>query len=149
MATTTVSSSANPLLEYQPAYTYSMPTQLLILGIVLTLLTVLLLHLLFTAKYHYPLAPCNFILLFSAVILTQLSTIILVILTNIYLFNRSRYWPFMFDYIEVTMPMTDWNVVPLAGWYIMQGAVTFLAHVSLISAFSSSFSSVFFLCLSM
>ncbi|KAA1105566.1 hypothetical protein PGT21_011968 [Puccinia graminis f. sp. tritici] len=130
MATTTVSSSANPLLEYQPAYTYSMPTQLLILGIVLTLLTVLLLHLLFTAKYHYPLAPCNFILLFSAVILTQLSTIILVILTNIYLFNRSRYWPFMFDYIEVTMPMTDWNVVPLAGWYIMQGAVTFLAHAT-------------------
>ncbi|OAV92971.1 hypothetical protein, variant [Puccinia triticina 1-1 BBBD Race 1] len=123
-------SSANPLLEYQPAYTYSMPTQLLILGIVLTLLTVLLLHLLFTAKYHYPLAPCNFILLFAAVILTHLSTIILVILTNIHLFNRSRYWPFMFDYIEVTMPMTDWNLVPLAGWYIMQGAVTFLAHAT-------------------
>jgi ABC-type uncharacterized transport system involved in gliding motility auxiliary subunit len=39
----------------------------------------------------------------------------------------------MFDYIEVTMPLPDWNLVPLAGWYIMQGAVTFLAHVSSLS----------------
>ncbi|PLW44847.1 hypothetical protein PCANC_10790 [Puccinia coronata f. sp. avenae] len=122
--------ASNPLLEYQPAYTYSMPTQLLIHGVVLTLLTVLLLHLLFTAKYHYPLAPCNFLLLLAAVILTQLATLILVMLTNLHLFNRSRYWPFMFDYIEVTMPLPDWNLVPLAGWYIMQGAVTFLAHAT-------------------
>ncbi|MBW0525536.1 hypothetical protein O181_065251 [Austropuccinia psidii MF-1] len=122
--------SNNPLLAYQPAYTYSMPTQLLILGIVLTLLTVLIFHLIFTAKYHYPLAKANFLILLSAVILTQISTLIVVILINHYLFNRSRYWPFMFDYVEVTMPMTDWKPLPLIGWYIMQSAVTLLAHAT-------------------
>lgn len=120
----------NPLLAFQPAFTYSMPTQLIVHGAVLTLLTVLILHLLFTAKYHYPLARLNFVLLVSAVILTQISTIIVVVVINQHLFNRSRFWPFMFDYVEVTMPPPDWKTIPLAGWYTMQGAVTCLAHAT-------------------
>ncbi|CAH7686022.1 hypothetical protein BY996DRAFT_4554588, partial [Phakopsora pachyrhizi] len=120
----------NPLLAFQPAYTYSMPTQLLIYGIVLTLLTVLILHLAFTAKYHYPLASSNFVLLLSAVFLTEISVIVVVVVTNQYLFTRSRFWPFMFDYVEVPMPPSDWKTAQLIGWYLMQGAVTFFAHAT-------------------
>ncbi|KAG0151858.1 hypothetical protein CROQUDRAFT_650414 [Cronartium quercuum f. sp. fusiforme G11] len=124
------SSNANPLLAFQPAFTYSMPTQLLIHGSVLTLLSILTLHLLFTAKYHYPLAPTNFFLLLSAVTLTMISTIVVVVMINHALYNRSRYWPFMFDYVEVTMPPPDWAPLALVGWYIMQSLVTFLAHAT-------------------
>lgn len=124
-----------------------MPIQLLIHGCVLTLLSVLSLHLIFTAKYHYPLARTNFLLLLSAVILTIISTIVVVAVINHALFNRSRFWPFMFDYVEVPMPPPDWKPLALVGWYIMQSAVTFLAHVGLnlssLIFFSVSLFSVF------
>ncbi|KAH9815261.1 hypothetical protein DFH28DRAFT_278010 [Melampsora americana] len=122
--------SANPLLAFQPAFTYSMPTQLLVHGMVITLTSILALHLLFTAKYHYPLARLNFLLLLSAVLLTMISTVVVVVMINHALFNRSRYWPFMFDYVEVTMPPPDWDTIALVGWFMMQSAVTFLAHAT-------------------
>ncbi|EGG06728.1 uncharacterized protein MELLADRAFT_77765 [Melampsora larici-populina 98AG31] len=40
------------------------------------------------------------------------------------------YWPFMFDYVEVTMPPPDWDTIALVGWFMMQSAVTFLAHAT-------------------
>ena len=42
----------DPILKYRPDFSRSLPVQILITGIVLTLTSVLLLHLLFTAQYH-------------------------------------------------------------------------------------------------
>lgn len=121
--------SQNPLLAYQPAFTYSMPTQLVIYGVVVTLLTVLLFHLIFTARYHYPLARLNFILLMSSVLATEIFVVVVVAIVNDQLLDTSKQWPFMFDYVEVAMPADDWGTGALAGWYIVQAGITLLTHV--------------------
>jgi len=41
-----VAMATDPYLQYQPAFTYSLPIQILVSGITLTLLVVLLIHLL-------------------------------------------------------------------------------------------------------
>lgn len=45
-----------------PAFTYAMPVQVVILGVTLSLLAMLLVHLLFTIRYHAPLSKTNYAL---------------------------------------------------------------------------------------
>ncbi|TFY59279.1 hypothetical protein EVG20_g7850 [Dentipellis fragilis] len=54
--------ASDPILSYRPNFGRSLPTQILVTGIILTLVSVLLIHLLFTAQYHWKLAQCNYIL---------------------------------------------------------------------------------------
>lgn len=50
----------DPYLEVQPSFVYAMPVQVAVLGICVTLLSVLLVHLLFTVRYHLPLSKLNY-----------------------------------------------------------------------------------------
>lgn len=43
-----------------PSFTYAMPVQVVILGVTVTLLSILLVHLLFTIRYHLPLSKTNY-----------------------------------------------------------------------------------------
>lgn len=45
-----------------PDFTYAMPVQVVILSMTLTLLSILLIHLLFTIRYHLPLSKLNYAL---------------------------------------------------------------------------------------
>ncbi|THH28910.1 hypothetical protein EUX98_g5292 [Antrodiella citrinella] len=58
--------SDDPILQFKLSFAESLPIQILMTGIVLTLTSVLVIHLLATAQYHWPLAPANFVLQVSA-----------------------------------------------------------------------------------
>ena len=57
--------SDDPILQFRPSFACSLPIQILMIGIVLTLTSVLLIHLVFTGQYHWPLAPVNYALQLS------------------------------------------------------------------------------------
>ncbi|KAI0338331.1 hypothetical protein BDW22DRAFT_1362923 [Trametopsis cervina] len=94
----------DPILQYRPSFARSLPIQILVTGIVLTLTSVLLIHLIFTAQYHWPLALINCALQLSAVItlLIYLIACLRVILQEAT--NESRHWPYMLTYISVDIP---------------------------------------------
>lgn len=97
-----------------------MPVQLVILGITLCLLGMLLIHLLFTIRYHLPLSKSNYALQVStsntlrlvslssrrscvhrqtsATMLSLVNISIQLRLVMVNLYRNGRQWPFMFDY---------------------------------------------------
>ncbi|KAF9012570.1 hypothetical protein BDQ17DRAFT_712018 [Cyathus striatus] len=94
----------DPFLQYRPPFARSLPVQILLTGIVLTLVVVLFIHLVFTAQYHWPLAPVNYVLQISGVttLLISLIATIHVVLSSA--FAESERWPYMLSYIAVNVP---------------------------------------------
>jgi len=119
------SSSPKSFISDRPAalpnFVYAMPVQLVILGITMCLLGMLLIHLLFTIRYHLPLSKMNYALqvsfqrgshdkAFTDVVLILQTGATMLSLANIAiqlrlvmvdLYNNGRQWPFMFDYSEL------------------------------------------------
>jgi hypothetical protein len=119
----------DPYLVYQPSYAYSLPIQILLLGMVNTLTGVLLIHLIFTAPYHWPHAKLNYSLQLSGVVSLLVSTCLslVVVLRNVH--QTSRSWPYMLDYIGVQVPIDGWAVHAIAWWYGLDAVTSGLAHV--------------------
>jgi hypothetical protein len=118
-----------------------MPVQVLLIGVVLTLMGVLLGHLLFTAQYHFPLAPTNFALQVAGVLtlLTTQVAMMHVVFTSA--MHRSDEWPYMFDYIAIdlppfisTNPQNDchsmWTSEVTAAWSLMNAATSAIIQVT-------------------
>ena len=124
----------NPLLEFQPGFTRSLVIQVLVLSCVATLTLVLLLHLAFTTRYHFPLAKANYLILTSGCFLSFVA--ILWQLGEIGLDTRlrAREWPFMFDYLEFVFPANSWSDTKAAVWLTFNAIVVFLCHVRKVSA---------------
>lgn len=118
--------TTNPYLMYQPPFAYSLPSQMLVNGIVLTLCTVLLSHLLFTSQYHFPLSKLNFILQLLAVLSLLTKQVVELILSCNDLYRTSSTWPFMFEYSAIDIPPVEWDVWRTGAW---------LALLALVSAF--------------
>lgn len=122
----------DPILQLRPPFARSLPVQVLLEGIVLTLSSVLLFQLLFTAQYHWPLAPVNFVLQVSAVItllVTSLVTLYIVLST---VTQESRTWPYMLNYLAVDIPPsvnTHWPTADLAAWLLMTATTAGLIQV--------------------
>lgn len=102
-------------------------------GIVFTLTSVLLIHLFFTAQYHWPLAPLNCVLQMSGVaslLASQIASLRL-ILSNAG--EESSQWPYMLNYIAVGVPPqvdnTQWNTAGLAAWLLMNATTSGLIQV--------------------
>ncbi|CAL1711579.1 unnamed protein product [Somion occarium] len=115
--------SVDPILRYRPSFASSLPIQILVTGIVLTLTAVLFIHLIFTAQYHWPLAPVNFALQISAVftlLIAHIATLQVILMTAT---RESRGWPYMLTYIAVDIPpleeMDEWSTGELAAWLLM------------------------------
>jgi len=125
----------DPYIQFQPPYAYSLPIQILLTGMVVALVFVLFVQLLFTAQSHWPLAKLNYTLQLSGVstlLLSQVATLVVVLRTT---YHRSRSWPYMLDYIAVSVPITDppklaWNSTQLGCWYLMQAVTSGLVNVS-------------------
>ncbi|KAG2132307.1 uncharacterized protein EDB93DRAFT_1094011 [Suillus bovinus] len=121
----------DPILQYRPAFVESLPVQILLTGVVLTLVVVLLLHLLFTAQYHWPLARVNYMLQLTGVVTLLASvtaTIYVVFSSNV---EESQHWPYMLSYLAVDMPQygvvvtgntSDPAVVYAHRWSLVEGA---------------------------
>lgn len=103
-------------------------------GIIVTLTSVLLMHLVFTAQYHWPLAPLNFVLQMSGVatlLASQIASLNL-ILSNAA--EESSQWPYMLNYIAVGIPPqvdnADWSTAALMAWLLMNATTSMLIQVS-------------------
>lgn len=122
----------DPYLDYQPAFAYSLPMQFLLTGVILSLSTILLIHLIFTAPYHWPLAKFNYSLQMAGVIslLLSLGITLSVILGSV--LATSREWPYMLNYVAVDIPLKNWTQLDSGWWYTLDAVTSGLAHVGLL-----------------
>ncbi|KAJ7104538.1 hypothetical protein C8R43DRAFT_1081159 [Mycena crocata] len=125
----------DPYLKFRPAFARSLPVQILLTGVVLTLVAVLFIHLIFTAQYHWPLAPVNYVLQISGV-----STLLISLVATLHLVlaaaqNESRQWPYMLSYIAVNVPPLDsstsgWSLAEKATWLVMNASTSGLIQIT-------------------
>ncbi|KAI0038794.1 hypothetical protein FA95DRAFT_1567545 [Auriscalpium vulgare] len=129
---------SNPYLHYRPAFSRSLPTQVLVNSITLTLVAVLLIQLIFTAQYHVRLAQANFILQISAV-LTLLGSMIATLAVVLGDAKRSSQdWPFMLNYLAVDLPPLlpstkltgQWTTPSTVAWLVMNATYSALIQVT-------------------
>lgn len=137
---------SDPILRYRPSFVQSLPVQILLIGVVLTLVVVLLLHLLFTAQYHWPLARVNYVLQLTGVITLLSSVIATIYVVFSSTINESQHWPYMLSYLAVSMPnqntnMTNstdptvlyahrWSLAESATWCVMNATTSMVVQVS-------------------
>lgn len=121
---------ADPYLVYRPSFAYSLPVQILIQGITLTLLAVLLIHLLFTTQYHFPLSRFNYLLQLCGILLVLTNIVISIVCTMRAQNHASKRWPYMLDYISVNLPDYDWTTAQTAAWYTLHCICNGLVQVS-------------------
>ncbi|KAJ7503025.1 hypothetical protein B0H11DRAFT_615945 [Mycena galericulata] len=127
----------DPYLKYRPPFARSLPVQILLTGVVLTLVAVLFIHLIFTAQYHWPLAPVNYVLQISGVttlLISLVATLHLVLTATI---NESQHWPYMLSYVAVNVPPLDssttvwtWSIAEKATWLIMNASTSGLIQIT-------------------
>ncbi|KAF5386211.1 hypothetical protein D9615_002314 [Tricholomella constricta] len=127
----------DPYLEYRPAFAQSLPVQILLTGVVLTLVAVLFIHLVFTAQYHWPLAPVNYVLQLSGVTTLLISLIATLQVVLSATFAESEKWPYMLSYIAVNVPPLDidlntdeWNIAERATWLVMNASTSGLIQIT-------------------
>ncbi|GAA5918116.1 hypothetical protein JCM6882_006349 [Rhodosporidiobolus microsporus] len=121
-------SMEDPLLKALPDFTYAMPVQLAILGVTVTLLGMLLVHLLFTIRYHAPLSKVNYFLQTSATVLSLANIASQLHIVMDQLISTGRVWPFMFDYIEISIPKKSWSEGKKSAWLLLQGLNALATH---------------------
>jgi hypothetical protein len=129
------------MLRYQPDFALSLPIQVLMTSITLTLVVVLLIQLMFTAQYHWPLAKANFLLQLSGVISLLISLVATLVIILQCVYERSREWPYMISYIAIPIPpdplnkqsLLEWTYAQQVAWTIMEAVVSGLVHVSFCS----------------
>ncbi|KAH7883274.1 hypothetical protein F5I97DRAFT_1930835 [Phlebopus sp. FC_14] len=137
----------DPILQYRPPFAQSLPVQILLTGIVLTLVVVLLLHLIFTAQYHWPLARTNYVLQLTGVttlLITLIATLYVVFASTV---EESQHWPYMLSYLAVDMPRyldnstlnsTDptilyqhkWTAAESATWIVMNATTSVVIQIT-------------------
>jgi hypothetical protein len=126
----------DPYLAYRPPFARSLPVQIVLTGVVFTLVIVLLIHLLFTYKYHWSLAPVNYVLQLSGVValLISLFATMHVVLSSAY--AESEKWPYMLSYIAVNVPPLDlndnienWTSTERAVWLFMTASTSVIIQV--------------------
>ncbi|KAJ6593385.1 hypothetical protein B0H19DRAFT_920694 [Mycena capillaripes] len=126
----------DPYLRFRPAFARSLPVQILLTGIVLTLVAVLFIHLIFTAQYHWPLAPVNYVLQISGV-----STLLISLIATLHVVldaaqNESQHWPYMLSYVAVIIPPSEdsatggWSLAEKATWLIMNASTSGLIQIT-------------------
>ncbi|KAG8901771.1 hypothetical protein FRB99_005109 [Tulasnella sp. 403] len=120
----------DPYLKYQPVFADSLPIQILLTGIVISLVFVLFVHLVFTAQYHWPLARLNYALQMAGVctlLVSLISTLVIILRTT---YGKSRSWPYMLDYVAVDVPSGNWTKAELVTWYLLQATVSGIVNVT-------------------
>lgn len=126
----------NPYLTYRPTFARSLPIQLLVTGITLTLVSVLLIQLLFSAPSHIRIARTNFFLQVSAafaVLAWEIASLTLILNASR---DQSQRWPFMLDYVAFDFPPLNdprthgtWSTGGLTAWLFMNAIVSALTQV--------------------
>lgn len=130
--------SDDPYVRFRPAFARSLPVQILLTGIILTLVAVLFMHLMFTAQYHWPLAPVNYVLQLSGVTTLLISLIATIHVVLSATLAQSESWPYMLNYIAVNVPppldhetthSSEWTTAERATWLVMNASTSGLIQV--------------------
>ncbi|SNX81613.1 uncharacterized protein MEPE_00318 [Melanopsichium pennsylvanicum] len=127
-ATTT----SDPLLALMPDFAFSMPAQIVVDGINIALISVLVIHLLFTVQYHFPLSRRNFYLQMSSSLMLLISLSVTLHIILDLLQTESQRYPFMFPYIGIQLPPGDesWTKVQEVFFLLMRAITTALIHIT-------------------
>ncbi|SCV68729.1 BQ2448_850 [Microbotryum intermedium] len=125
-----VDDTINPLIDALPAFTYSMPVQLIVLSVTVALLGMLLVHLLFTIRYHMPLSKLNYSLQVSAVVVCLINVAAELEVVMHTLRRTGRTEPWTFDYIEVLIPPSRWDKGERGAWLLLQALAAMLVHLT-------------------
>lgn len=120
--------ATDPYLAYRPTFAYSVPIQILVEGITLTLVTVLLIHLLFTTQYHWPLSKTNYCLQLSGILCLLCSSVATIVTVLQVQSNSADEWPYMLDYIEVNVPGDTWTDAQNGAWSFLTMVVNLLVQ---------------------
>jgi hypothetical protein len=91
----------------------------------------------FTAQYHWPLAPVNYVLQLSGVTTLLISLIATIHVVLSATMAQSERWPYMLDYIAVNVPppldthdsVRSWSMAERATWLVMNASVSGLIQV--------------------
>uniref|UniRef100_V5F0R6 Uncharacterized protein n=2 Tax=Kalmanozyma brasiliensis (strain GHG001) TaxID=1365824 RepID=V5F0R6_KALBG len=115
-----------------PDFAFSMPAQIVVDGINIALISVLLIHLLFTVQYHFPLSRKNFYLQISSSLMLLISLSVTLHIVLDLLEGESQRYPFMFPYIGVQLPPGDdsWTKVQEVFFLLMRAITTALIHIT-------------------
>jgi hypothetical protein len=126
----------NPYLSFRPIFARSLPVQLLVTGITLTLVSVLLIQLLFSAPSHIRIARTNFFLQVAAafsVLAWEIASLTMILNASQ---EQSQKWPFMLDYVAFDFPPLNdprthgaWSTGGLVSWLFMNAIVSALTQV--------------------
>ena len=128
--------TTNPYLVYRPVFARSIPIQILVTGITLTLVSVLLIQLIFSAPSHLRIARTNFFLQVSAalsVLAWEIASLTIILSVSR---KQSQVWPFMLDYVAIDFPPLNdprthgtWTTGGLASWLFLNAMVSILTQV--------------------
>jgi hypothetical protein len=95
---------------------------------------VLFIHLTFSAQYHWPLAPVNYVLQLSGVLTLLISLIATLYVVLNAALDESMEWPYMLSYIAVNVPPSEdrggWSLAELVTWMVMNASTSGLVQVS-------------------
>lgn len=126
----------NPYLTFRPVFARSLPIQILATGITLTLVSVLLIQLVFSAPTHIRIARTNFFLQVAAalsVLTWEVTSLTLILNVSR---EQSQKWPFMLDYVAIDFPPLNdprnhgtWSTGGLTAWLFMNAMVSVLTQV--------------------
>ena len=122
----------DPLLALMPDFAFSMPAQVVVNGLNLALLVVLVVHLAFTTRYHYPLSKMNFMLQAGSTVLLLVNLITETVIILKELDRKSHRYPYMFPYIGLQVPLPDYNDLQTGFYVLLQAVTLFFGHVSLL-----------------
>ncbi|KAI0717466.1 hypothetical protein C8Q72DRAFT_786996, partial [Fomitopsis betulina] len=115
-------------------------------GTVLTLSAVLFIQLLFTAQYHWPLAPVNFVLQLAAVFMLLVNATVSTHIVFKAVDAESRSWPYMLNYVAVDIPPSppvylNWPSADLTAWFLMTATCVGLIQITHIQFLTLLFTS--------
>jgi hypothetical protein len=83
-----------------------------------------------TTQYHYPLAPLNYILQLSSILVVLISMIIKIVVILNNSADNADVWPYDLDYVAVPIPPDSWSVGQDAAWFLLQALNNGLSNVS-------------------
>jgi hypothetical protein len=87
-------------------------------------------HIVVTLQYHYPLAPLNYSLQLSSVVVVLISVIIKIVVILEDSADNADLWPYDLNYVAVSIPPKSWSTGQDAAWFLLQALNNGLANVS-------------------
>lgn len=119
--------------QHELVFSLSYPVQVAVMGMMLAATFILVLHLCFTAGYHFPLNKLNFALqlVSTLCLLASQAATLGVQLRELHLF--SQHWPHMFPYIAYRLPRTEsWSTVKTVMFILLEATYSITVHATYI-----------------